>query len=75
MAESIGVGKVGGKGGFLPSSMCRQMQAGDYRKACDAILLYKYAGPTDCSAPGNRTCRGLWNSRLKSHADCLAAIP
>ena len=69
MSESIGTA------GFKKSSMCRQMQAGNYRAACEAILLYKYAGKTDCSDPANRTCRGLWNDRKKSHAACLEAIP
>jgi lysozyme len=75
MSENIGVGRQGGDRGFLPSRMCWHMKHGDYRAACDAIKLYKYAGPTDCSDPANRTCRGLWTDRLKSHAACLEAIP
>ena len=27
----------------------------------------------DCSAPGNRTCSGLWKDRLKTHAACMEA--
>lgn len=60
---------------FLRSTMCREMQAGRYRQACDAILLYKRAGSQDCSAPGNRVCAGLWKDRITSRATCLAAVP
>lgn len=60
---------------FNKSSMCRQMQAGNYRAACDAILLYRYAGKVDCSDPNQRVCRGLWADRLKSHKACLEALP
>jgi len=64
-----------GTNGFLRSSMCREMQAGQYRKACDSILLYNRAGKQDCSAPGNRVCAGLWADRQRSHITCLANLP
>ena len=60
-----------------PSTIVRQLQAGNHRAACDAILLYDRAGPVAkpqdrCSHPDNRTCRGLWADRQKLHATCLA---
>lgn len=61
------------KGG--DSTICARLKAADYKGACDAILLYKYAGKIDCSTPGNRVCRGVWTRRLESHAACLKALP
>jgi lysozyme len=66
---------IGGPGAYKRSSMCRRFKAADYKGACDAILLYKYAGKVDCSRPGNRVCPGLWTRRLESHAACMKAIP
>lgn len=55
------------------SSMRRHLLAGDYAKACDALLLYKFAGGYDCSTPGNRRCAGVWTRQLERHAKCAAA--
>lgn len=55
------------------SSIVRHINAGDYIAACNAYTLYKFAGGYDCSAPGNRTCPGVWKRSLKRQADCLAA--
>ena len=59
-----------------PSTIVRQLQAGNYRGACDAILLYDRAGPVNkpedrCSHPANRTCRGVWADRQRLRALCL----
>lgn len=59
-----------------PSTIARKLQAGDYRGACDAILLYDRAGPVRqpqdrCSHPDNRTCRGVWVDRQHLRAMCL----
>lgn len=64
----------GGPATYLKSSMCRKVRERDYRGACEAILEYRYAGGQDCSAPGNRTCRGVWLRRLESRDKCLKAI-
>lgn len=65
-----------GTAGFLGSSMCRHMKAGNYKAACDAILAWKKSGPIkDCSDPKQRVCRGLWADRLKSHKACLESLP
>lgn len=63
-----------GTAGFLRSSMCRKMQAGDYRGACNAIPLYKYAGGKDCSHRPNN-CYGVITRRKDQQADCLKALP
>lgn len=36
-------------------------------------LLWNKSNGQVCSAPGNRTCAGLWTDRLKTHAKCLGA--
>jgi GH24 family phage-related lysozyme (muramidase) len=56
------------------STMLRELKAGRYRAACDALLLYKYSHGQDCTKPQNRTCRGVWDRNLKRHAACLALL-
>lgn len=60
-----------GTGAWAKSSMRRHLVAGDYRAACDALLLYKFSGGYDCSAPGNRTCPGVWGRQLARHEKCM----
>jgi lysozyme len=62
-----------GSAGFCASTIVRRLNAGDYRGACDAILMWKKVAGFDCSTPGNTRCSGLWKDRLRSHANCLAA--
>jgi lysozyme len=62
-----------GAGAFCKSTMAKRLNAGDYKGACDAILLYKYANKHDCSIPNNKVCPGLWQRRLESHQKCLEA--
>ena len=59
-----------------PSAIVVNLNAGDYKAACEAILLYDRAGPVNkpqdrCSHPDNRTCRGVWADRKKLRAMCL----
>ena len=54
------------------SSMRRHVLAGEYRKACDALLLYKFSGGYDCSTPGNKRCRGVWDRQLERHKKCVS---
>lgn len=68
MAYNVGVSAV------KRSSMMRNINAGDGVAACNSILKYKYAGGKDCSAPGNRTCRGVWHRRLEMHELCLKGL-
>jgi lysozyme len=62
-----------GTGAWRASTMRRQLLAGQYGAACDALLLYKKSGGYDCSAPGNRTCPGVWTRQLVRHKKCVEA--
>ncbi|NQZ14309.1 MAG: glycoside hydrolase family protein [Alphaproteobacteria bacterium] len=62
-------------GAKCKTSMVRNVNAGKPEAACDAILLYKYAGGKDCSHPDNRTCRGVWKRRLQFHELCMEGLP
>lgn len=58
---------------FCSSSIVGRLNAGDYRGACDAILMWKRVGAQDCSVVGNKICWGLWQRRLASHKKCMEA--
>lgn len=62
-----------GSGAWLKSSMRRELLAGNYRAACDALLRYRFVAGFDCSTPGNRTCPGVWTRQQERHRKCLAA--
>ena len=62
-----------GASGFCGSTVVRKLNAGDYRGACEAILMWNKSNGQVCSVPGNRSCSGLWTDRLKTHAKCLVA--
>lgn len=55
------------------SSMRRHLIAGEYRRACDALLKYRYSAGYDCSMPGNKICAGVWTRQQERHAKCIAA--
>lgn len=61
-----------GQGKWWGSSMRKHVLAGEYRKACDALLLYKFSGGYDCSTPGNKRCRGVWDRQLERHKKCVS---
>lgn len=77
LAYNIGAGKSGVADGFCeskrggPSTLVQRLNAQNYPGACDAILMWKMVGDVDCSAPGNKTCSGLWARRLRTHRQCL----
>lgn len=56
------------------SSMIRNLNTGKPVEACDAITLYKFAGGIDCSKPGNKTCPGVWDRRLKMQKLCKKGV-
>lgn len=62
-----------GSGTWANSSMRRHLLAGEHRKACDALLLYRKVSGYDCSTPGNRRCPGVWSRQQERHEKCLAA--
>lgn len=59
---------------FCNSTLVKKLNAQDYAGACDAILKWRMVGSTDCAAPGNKTCPGLWARRLKTHSQCLGEV-
>ncbi|MDR0633629.1 MAG: hypothetical protein LBF91_01460 [Azoarcus sp.] len=61
-----------GIGAWSRSSMRTALLSGEYRAACDALLKYRYSNGADCSAPGNRTCAGVWTRQQARHRKCLA---
>ena len=62
-----------GTGAWRASSMRRELLAGRYPQACDALLLYKKSGGYDCSIPGNKVCAGVWTRQLGRHRKCMEA--
>lgn len=62
-----------GIGTWRGSSMRRELLAGHYPAACQALLRYKFSARFDCSTPGNRVCRGVWDRQLARNAKCMAA--
>lgn len=66
-----------GIGSWNRSSARRHLLAGEYTKACDALLMWRYAGGYDCSTtvngrPNNR-CWGVWKRQKERHSKCLEA--
>ena len=55
------------------SSMVRNVNAGNYARACEGYTLYKFSAGFDCSTPGNRVCGGVWTRNLERREQCLAA--
>lgn len=62
-----------GIGTWRAGSPRRDLLAGNYAQACNDLLKYRYAAGFDCSTPGNKRCRGVWDRQLKRHAKCMAA--
>ena len=62
-----------GIGNWRGSSMRRELMAGNYVRACHALLRYKFAAGYDCSTPGNRRCPGVWTRQLERHKKCMEA--
>ncbi|WP_413879068.1 lysozyme [Candidatus Aalborgicola defluviihabitans] len=58
---------------FCNSTLVKLLNAQDYQGACDAILKWRMAGGVDCSAPGNKTCPGLWARRVQTRNQCLGS--
>lgn len=62
-----------GTGRWSGSAMRREILAGRYHAACDALLLYKFSAGYDCSTPGNRVCAGVWTRQIERHDKCVGA--
>lgn len=62
-----------GTSAFCSSTIVKRLRAQDYSGACEAILMWRKAGPiNDCSLPNDK-CGGLWADRLRLHAKCTGA--
>lgn len=62
-----------GSGAWKNSSMRSNLISGEYVKACDSLLKYKYSGGYDCSTPGNKRCAGVWTRQLSRHSKCMSS--
>lgn len=66
-----------GIGNWRASSMRRELLAGNYVQACDALLRWRKAGGYDCSTlvngQPNRRCWGVWTRQLERHEKCRSA--
>lgn len=68
-------GQFGGTN-WRVSSMRRELLAGNYVKACDALLAWRKQAGRDCSLPQNwgpKGCKGVWTRQQERHAKCMAA--
>lgn len=63
-----------GSGGACRSKVVQNINAGDYKAACEAYLNLdsRKAAGKDCKDPANR-CRGVWVRAKKRYSDCMAA--
>lgn len=65
-----------GLANWMQSSMRRNLLAGNYKLACDALLQWRKAGGYDCSTlvngKPNKRCWGVWDRQVKRHGKCLA---
>lgn len=61
---------------WLKSAMRRELLAGNYSAACNALLEWRKAGGYDCSTlvngKPNKRCWGVWTRQQERHAKCLA---
>lgn len=66
-----------GIGNWRQSSMRRHVMAGEYVRACDALLKWRFAAGYDCSTKingqPNKRCYGVWTRQLERHAKCMGA--
>lgn len=66
-----------GMGNWQGSSMRRDLIAGDYVGACNALKLYRFSAKYDCSTvingEPNKRCYGVWTRQLERNRKCLEA--
>lgn len=60
-----------GSATFHKSSMRKYLLKGEYNKACNAMLKYKYVAKRDCSIRSNK-CYGVWNRQKERVKKCLS---
>ena len=70
------------------SSIVTNMRQGEYLKACQSYIKYRYMTDTryhagwteyktgkwkfDCATPNNRVCKGVWNRQLDRYLKCMS---
>jgi lysozyme len=62
-----------GPDAFIRSTLLRKLNAGDYRGACDQILVWVYSDGKDCRKAGSN-CRGIPIRRAGEHAICIGKV-
>lgn len=60
-----------GVGALCRSSMVTKANAGDYAGSCRAYLQYRFVAGYDCSTPGNKRCRGVWERSKARYDKCM----
>tara|TARA_R110002033_G_scaffold47816_4_gene93471 strand:+ start:219 stop:731 length:513 start_codon:yes stop_codon:yes gene_type:complete len=65
-----------GIGRWIASPMRQLLIDGEYRQACDALLLpeYRKVAGYDCSTPGNKRCYGVWVRAQDRHRRCTDSL-
>lgn len=61
-----------GQSNWNQSSMLRNLKAGQYVKACDSLLKWKFVAKRDCSIRKNG-CYGVWTRQVERHSKCMGA--
>lgn len=62
---------------WFSSTPRRELAAGNFLKACNGLLLYRFAGGRNCSLPENwgpRGCKGVWTRQQERNAKCLSVL-
>lgn len=65
-----------GIGNWTASTMRREVLAGNYVQACNALLRYRFQAGRDCKLPQNwgpQGCKGVWTRQLERNRKCLGA--
>jgi GH24 family phage-related lysozyme (muramidase) len=60
-----------GSSAWANSSMRQDLLVGNFWRACQDLLLYRFAAGFDCSTPGNTRCRGVWTRQLGRYQRCM----
>jgi lysozyme len=55
---------------FCRSTAVKLLNAGEYRKACDEILKWRFIGTKDCAIASNK-CGGIPRRRAWEHGMCI----
>lgn len=65
-----------GIGNWRTSSMRREILAGNYAKACQSLLAWRFQDGRDCKLQQNwgpKGCKGVWTRQVERNKKCVAA--